>query len=62
MRHVEIGRGVLEIEGRSILDLKDSLGLEFSQAVDFILGSAGRVVVSGVGKSGHVGIYILDLH
>ncbi len=31
------------------------LGAAFERAVDLILGTGGRVIVSGIGKSGHVG-------
>ncbi|MBS1102594.1 KpsF/GutQ family sugar-phosphate isomerase [Gluconobacter sp. Dm-62] len=34
--------------------LKGPLGLAFSEAVDCIAGSAGRLIVTGIGKSGHI--------
>lgn len=47
-------REVLEIEAGAIADLIATLDERFSQAVELILGASGRVVVSGIGKSGHV--------
>jgi arabinose-5-phosphate isomerase len=46
---------VLEIEATAILDLRARLHGPFEQAVELLLGCRGRVVVSGMGKSGHVG-------
>ncbi len=50
-----MGRQVLEIEAAAVADLARRLGREFSAAVALILESRGRVVVSGIGKSGHIG-------
>ncbi|MBF0550743.1 MAG: KpsF/GutQ family sugar-phosphate isomerase [Deltaproteobacteria bacterium] len=46
---------VLKIEAEGILGLIDRLGPEFEAAVDLILASKGRVIVTGIGKSGLVG-------
>lgn len=46
---------VLEAEGTALLTLARALPADFAAAVDLILGTTGRVVVSGMGKSGHVG-------
>jgi arabinose-5-phosphate isomerase len=48
-------RQVLEIEARAILDLVPRLGPAFDQAVDAVLACQGRVVVTGMGKSGLIG-------
>lgn len=53
-RAVDMGRQVLEIEAAAVAVLARRLGPEFSAAVRLILGSRGRVVVSGIGKSGHI--------
>jgi arabinose-5-phosphate isomerase len=47
----------IEIEGLRALDraIDGALGSAFSQAVDMVRGSCGRVIVTGMGKSGHVG-------
>jgi arabinose-5-phosphate isomerase len=46
---------VFEMAGEAIRDLSASLNGEFSRAVDVLLATKGRVVVSGMGKSGHIG-------
>ncbi|HEX6740858.1 MAG TPA: KpsF/GutQ family sugar-phosphate isomerase [Sphingomicrobium sp.] len=51
----EFGRSVLHDEARALDALADSLGEPFEQAVGLILGCAGKLIVSGLGKSGHVG-------
>ena len=48
-------REVLQIEAQGILDLIDRIGPEFEQAVEMILNSSGRVILTGIGKSGIVG-------
>jgi arabinose-5-phosphate isomerase len=47
----------LEAEGIQVLitAIRDGLGLSFIAAVDLIRTAKGRVIVSGMGKSGHVG-------
>lgn len=47
-------RGVLEVEGGAILRLAGALPADFAPAVGLILGTRGRVILSGIGKSGHV--------
>lgn len=51
---IAIARDVLEIEAKAIFDLIARLDQPFVQAVELILNSRGRVIVSGIGKSGHV--------
>ncbi|SEO30010.1 arabinose-5-phosphate isomerase [Gemmobacter aquatilis] len=46
---------VLEVEGAALLVLARDLPADFAPAVDLILATTGRVIVSGMGKSGHVG-------
>jgi arabinose-5-phosphate isomerase len=48
-------RDVLGIEAKAIDDVAARLGDAFVQAVELILDCPGRVVVCGIGKSGHVG-------
>ena len=52
---LELARTVLRIEAQSVAALVDRLDGRFLRAVDLLLKCRGRVVVSGVGKSGHVG-------
>lgn len=48
-------RRVLTIEGEAVLALRERLGMPFYALVEKILDSKGRVVVSGIGKSGLIG-------
>ncbi|MDM0044554.1 KpsF/GutQ family sugar-phosphate isomerase [Variovorax dokdonensis] len=48
-------RDTFDIEAQAVLGLKQRVGANFVQAVRAILGVRGRVVVMGMGKSGHVG-------
>ncbi|MCC7259114.1 MAG: KpsF/GutQ family sugar-phosphate isomerase [Gammaproteobacteria bacterium] len=50
----ELARRVLDIEARAIAALAPRIGAEFARACKLILACAGRVVVTGMGKSGHV--------
>jgi arabinose-5-phosphate isomerase len=54
-RLIEMGRDALRIEARAVAALVDRLGHDFGQACRMLLACSGRVVVSGMGKSGHVG-------
>ncbi len=51
----EIGKFVIETEASALSKLASDLPADFSAAIDAVLETKGRVVVSGVGKSGHVG-------
>jgi arabinose-5-phosphate isomerase len=52
---LELARTVLRIEAQAVGALVDRLDDAFLRAVDLLLRCRGRVVVSGVGKSGHIG-------
>ncbi|MDG2250485.1 MAG: KpsF/GutQ family sugar-phosphate isomerase [Gammaproteobacteria bacterium] len=45
----------IEIESNAIIALKTRVGRDFEDACDIILNCQGRVVVTGMGKSGHIG-------
>jgi arabinose-5-phosphate isomerase len=49
-----LAREVLRIEAQAVAALVDRIDADFQRAVDLLLASRGRVVVSGVGKSGHI--------
>src|SRR5438270_1786973 len=51
---IAIARDVLEIEAKAIIDLITRIDSAFAEAVEIVLQCRGRVVVSGMGKSGHV--------
>jgi arabinose-5-phosphate isomerase len=52
---VRLAHATLEIEAAALLSLKARLGPSFARAVGLMLGVSGRVVVMGMGKSGHIG-------
>jgi arabinose-5-phosphate isomerase len=51
---VVFGREILHDEARALDALADSLDGDFERAVELILGCSGKLIVSGLGKSGHV--------
>jgi len=53
-RAIELARQTLRIEADAVLALIDRLDDRFTAAVSLVLESRGRVIVSGIGKSGHV--------
>jgi len=52
--HLDAGRAVIAQEIEGLESLSSALGEEFSEAVDLIAGLQGKLIVSGMGKSGHV--------
>ena len=54
-RAIALAQDTLEIEAAAVSGLKSRIGPAFAQTVQLVLGLAGRVVVMGMGKSGHVG-------
>lgn len=52
---LQLARNVLAIEALEITLLANRLDASFEAAVQLILQCKGRVVVSGMGKSGHIG-------
>ncbi|OGW44249.1 MAG: D-arabinose 5-phosphate isomerase [Nitrospirae bacterium RBG_16_43_11] len=55
MNEIEIGKKVLDIEARAIDSLKSRLNHSFSDAISLLYNCKGRVVVTGMGKSGLIG-------
>ena len=53
-RALELGRQTLSIEAAAVDALKSRINEDFSRAVELILNSHGRLIVSGMGKSGHI--------
>ena len=51
----EVAKFVINTEASALLKLGSDLPKDFSRTIEAILNTKGRVVVSGVGKSGHVG-------
>ncbi|WP_223276197.1 KpsF/GutQ family sugar-phosphate isomerase [Sphingomonas daechungensis] len=52
---LEFGRHVLRDEARALDALAEGLGEAFEHAVDLIVGCRGKLIVAGLGKSGHIG-------
>jgi arabinose-5-phosphate isomerase len=52
--HIAIARRVLQLEADALSQLSSSLDARFVKAVDTILAAKGRVICTGIGKSGHV--------
>jgi arabinose-5-phosphate isomerase len=55
MNPIDEGKTVLDIEQEAIGALKDRLGPEFARALDLFYETTGRVIITGIGKSGLVG-------
>jgi len=54
-RAIALAKETFDIEAAAVLGLKDRVGAAFAQAVAMVLAVQGRVVVMGMGKSGHIG-------
>ncbi|MBP3820465.1 KpsF/GutQ family sugar-phosphate isomerase [bacterium] len=52
---LESAKEVFKIEADSILRLRDNIGEEFENAIDILYNCKGRVIVTGMGKSGLIG-------
>jgi arabinose-5-phosphate isomerase len=50
-----IAKWVIQMEGQSILALIPRLAAEFQSACEYCLNCSGRIVIIGMGKSGHIG-------
>ncbi|HEG0309568.1 TPA: SIS domain-containing protein, partial [Campylobacter coli] len=55
---LKIAKEVFAIEARAIQDLVLNLDENFSKAIELMLHTKGRCIVSGMGKSGHIGAKI----
>ena len=53
--HADAARSVLALEAQALTRLAEDLPADFAAVVAHILDMKGRVIVSGLGKSGHVG-------
>ena len=51
----QYAKETLEIEANALLASRDRVGEQFDKAVEIILSLKGKLVVIGVGKSGHIG-------
>lgn len=53
--YCDIGRKVIEIEAKALQKLTQYINGSFTQACQLIAGVEGKVIVMGIGKSGHIG-------
>jgi len=58
MDYKSIAQETLQIEAQTLLDASKHIGEEFAQAVELILPCKGKLIITGVGKSGLVGAKI----
>jgi len=52
---IERGKAVIDIEHAAVVALKNSINSSFAQACQLLFDCEGRIVVIGMGKSGHIG-------
>jgi arabinose-5-phosphate isomerase len=53
--HYEIGKQVIHKEINELIKLEAELSLEFDHTIESIRRISGKVIVTGIGKSGHIG-------
>ncbi|MDX9814376.1 MAG: KpsF/GutQ family sugar-phosphate isomerase [Sulfurimonas sp.] len=58
MNYIDIAKETLKIEAQTLLDSADTLDKSFNDAIELILKCSGKLIISGVGKSGLVGAKI----
>lgn len=51
----QLACNVFDIEAKAILKLKDTLGEDFIKAIDLMYNTKGRIIITGMGKSGLIG-------
>jgi arabinose-5-phosphate isomerase len=52
---IKLAKAVIKEEANAVLDLNDRINDDFIVACEYLLNPAGRIVVLGIGKSGHIG-------
>ncbi|MBX7490804.1 KpsF/GutQ family sugar-phosphate isomerase [Helicobacter turcicus] len=55
---IQIAKEVFDLEANAILGLKELINTDFNAVIACILGLKGRLIISGMGKSGHIGAKI----
>ena len=53
-KYIKLAKETIEIEIKGLKALLDYFGADFCNAIDLILNCKGRVIFSGIGKSGHI--------
>ena len=54
MKYLEEAKRVLNIEAKSILEVKEKINDQFEKAVHMIQQCQGKLIIAGIGKSGHI--------
>jgi len=54
MKALDEARRVLDIEAKTILEIKEKLNGDFEKAVKMVMDCQGKLIVAGIGKSGHI--------
>ncbi len=52
---IEEGKKIIEIEYQNVARIKENIDEEFSKAVELIYNSKGKIIITGIGKSGIIG-------
>ena len=52
--YISVAKRVIDIESSAIADLKSDLGESFTNACELCLNCSGKIIVMGLGKSGHI--------
>ena len=55
IKTLEVAKNIFTLEAQAINDLKELLTEDFDKSIQLIKKSKGRIVISGMGKSGHIG-------
>ena len=58
MNSLDIAKNVFKVEAEAVKNLSNLLNEDFNQSIENILQSKGRLVITGMGKSGHIGVKI----
>ena len=54
MTEIQAGKIVIDTEIKALVKLRDALSNEFKEAINILKNTRGKIVVSGIGKSGHI--------
>ncbi len=55
LQYLERGKSVIRSEIQALSQLLDHLGDDFSKAIELLINTKGKIIVAGMGKSGHIG-------
>lgn len=55
MNFCKLGLAVIKTEAQAVFDLTQRIDIHFERACELLLACKGRIVVTGMGKSGHIG-------